>query len=182
MRQGKFARKRSWHGNIKRIALPLALILLITIGSVGGTLAYILDNTGTVENTFTPARVSCEVNENLTVKSTSNVKAYLRAMVIVNWMDSNGNILGQTPNYTATTNSGWTLEDGIYYYKSPVDPNEVTTAAPAKVTCNEAAPEAGYKLTVQVVAEAIQAEGMGDDVDSAQDAWAAAKTRPTGNG
>ena len=180
MKQGKFVNHRPRRRASRRAVLPLLLIILIFAVSVGGTLAYIIDQTTGVENTFTPAQVSCEVNGDLSITNTGNVKAYIRAMVVVNWMDGDGNVYGTAPVYTIETNSGWTLDEvtGIYYYNSPVDPDPAKIVTPATVTCGETAPE-GCVLSVEVIAEAIQAEGMG--AANAQDAWAKADDPLTGN-
>lgn len=66
MRNGKYAKKG--HGS-KALALVLALVLMVG-GVVGGTLAWLLDTTEAVENTFTPSDISIELkeSENLDLK------------------------------------------------------------------------------------------------------------------
>ena len=177
MKQGKHVNHRARCRLSRRAVLSLMLIILVLAASVG-TLAFMIARTAAVENSFTPAQVSCEVNDDLTITNTSDVEAYIRAMVVVNWMDRDGNVSGTVPVYEITTNSGWTRDTntGIYYYNSPVHPEAVDEklaeiVAPADVDCKEAAPD-GYTLTIEVIAEAIQAEGMG--AINAQDAWAKA--------
>ena len=152
----------------KTFALILAIVLLLTV-SVGGTLAYLSTKTEPVTNRFVPAYVSCEVNSDCTVKNTSNVDAYIRAAVVVNWMDASGNVYGTKPNCTVTENSGWTESSGFYYYNGAVAAGETTTTAPVTVGNPGAAPSSDYTFSVEVVAEAIQAEGMG--AQDAQNAW-----------
>lgn len=182
MNNGKFSqKKRPGFRKSLRAALPLLLIAIVIALSAGGTLAYILDNTSSVENTFTPAQVSCVVQNNGKIENTSNVKAFIRAMVIVNWMDDDGNVSASAPVYTVVAGDKWAKSDtdGFYYYTDKVAPNEVLPA-PATIDVTSTNPDGTqYKATVEIVAEAIQAEGMGDDVDTAQEAWAAAKSRPT---
>lgn len=182
MNNGKFPpKKRPGFRKSLRAALPLLLIAIVIALSAGGTLAYILDRTTEVENTFTPAQVSCQVNPNGTITNTSNIQAYIRAMVIVNWMDGSGNVSATVPNVSEAANSGWIKDGatGIYYYTGKVAAGGAITA-PATITGGTNNPDSTqYNLSIEVVAEAIQAEGMGDDVTNAQQAWLAAKYRPT---
>lgn len=181
MKQGKFEQNRPRRGVGKRAVLPLILVLLILSASVGGTLAYIIAQTGKVENSFTPGSVTCQVAENngtFTVQNTGNVPAYLRAMVVVNWVKTvNGQtyVYGTKPaasDYTITYDENkWTKVGDIYYYNDVVSPadNADTVQFVTVVATNTAQAPEGYTLTVEVIAEAIQAEGMG--ASSAQDAW-----------
>lgn len=173
MKNGRFEQKHPRRRNFRRAVLPLLLIALILSITVGGTLAYIMVQTSGVENSFTPAQVSCTVVGD-EITNTSNVKAYIRAMVIVNWMDSAGNVSAIAPAYKFTPNSGWQLDEttGIYYYNSDVAPDG-EISVPGKVQVTDKAPAEEYTLSVEIVAEAIQAEGM--NATSAQDAWAKAK-------
>ena len=180
MKHGKYEKippKRQ--KNVKSSLVLLCLVLTFCL-SVGGTLAFVLGRSNSITNLFKPAQVSCSVDDDdLSITNTGNVDAYIRAAVVVNWMDENGNISGTKPtnaDYTITYDSNaWSEDGGIYYYYSSVDPGEtvkfVTVTDTGKV--NES-----YKLVAEVVAEAIQAEGMGEDIDTAQEAWAAALTRP----
>ena len=138
--------------------------------------------TQNISNSFIPSKVSCQVldsNGQFSIKNTGNVKAYIRAMVVVNWMDGNGNVYGTPPvkgdnaDYTLVTSASWNEVDGIYYYANSVD----SQASVDFITVTGMGSTNGdYTLTVEVVAEAIQAEGMG--ASSAQNAWAAALAQP----
>lgn len=168
---------------VRKPTAPLLVLALLVLSiGVGSTLAYIIAQTDDVTNSFIPGEVKCAVNDDLSITNDSNIKVYIRAMVVVNWMDNAGNIYGIAPAYTATITDGWScdLPTGIYYYNSAVDPNSATITPPATVECNEPAPN-GYSLVIEVIAEAIQAEGLGADVDTAQEAWTAAFAR-SGNG
>ena len=161
---------------VKRIALPLALVALIVCASIGGTLAYMMDQTSAVTNEFTPVQVSCVVDGNLDVTNTSDIPVYLRAMVVANWKNDSGEIFGEAPVCAIDLNDKWTLgDDGFYYYDDVVPVRssvDGTVNGPVKqITYTTTKPEGaeGYHFTVELVAEVIQADGMG--VDSAQDAW-----------
>lgn len=171
MKRGKYERISPKGKKTKRCALPLILALLVLSIGVGSTLAYIIAQTDDVANAFIPGEVKCAVNDDLTIKNTSNVKAYIRAMVVINWMDSEGNVYGTPPVCAVTTNPGWSYDSvtGIYYYGGEVEPN-ATVPAPASISEVGANPDSSvYSLQIEVVAEAIQSEGMG--AVSAQDAW-----------
>lgn len=187
MKQSKFAKARPRRKASRRAVLPLVLIILVFTVSVGGTLAYIIDQTAAVQNSFTPAQVSCRVENDLTITNTSNVKAYIRAMVVVNWVDAQGNVYGNAPAFTATNGSGWEqdAQTGIYYYQSTVPAHDSvsttdTIPAPANITVTSANPDAKvYTLRIEVVAEAIQAEGMG--ATGPKNAWEKADDPLVGN-
>ena len=162
----------------KTIALLVALLLLLTVG-VGTTVAFLIDQTDTVVNTFTPATVSGEieesfkndVKENVAIKNIGDVNAYIRATIVVTWKNGN-DVYPKAPvagiDYTITYGSGWNRgSDGYYYYPTAVKPGASTTnlidicqSVPGKT------PE-GYHLSVEVLSSAIQAE----PAKAVTDAW-----------
>lgn len=135
--------KRRYHGSRvsktnrpKHFAGLLALVLIL-VCTVGGTVAYLVAQTDPVTNTFTPGKVSCQVEEEFNetntvktkavVKNTGNVPAYIRVAVVANTVDGD-NITGMKTlpaGWLNTTN--WTEgSDGFYYYKGVVQPGEKT--------------------------------------------------------
>ena len=172
MARGKYERVAKRRHKKKAVSLLLSIALILTL-AVGGTLAYIITTSATVENRFGAGRVSSSVNENGQVTNNGNVDAYIRAAVVVNWMDEDGNVYGIKPNYSVSVKDGWEETDGFYYYTTKVAPNGTTATAPVSVSVSDAPPSDAYSLCVEIVAEAIQAEGMG--ASSAQDAWTKAK-------
>ena len=170
--------------NIRAITLIVALVLVLGI-AVGGTVAYVYTNSDDVINEFTPGNVTCAVQEtfdgttkeDVQIKNTGNVDAYIRAVVIINWVDANGNVCAQ--NHASPTieynDTDWTLgSDGFWYYKEAIAPEALTTNLIN--TAFGVAQTDGCKLQVQVIASAIQSEGSG--ATSAQDAWG---RTPSGN-
>ena len=153
--------------NKRAVALLVSLAVLLTV-AVGVTIAFLADRTPEVENTFTPSRVACAVNEVTenqvyTVKNTGDTTAYIRAAVVVNWVNDAGQVYAQAPSFTVTPenteNTNWVLgSDGYYYYKLPV---EVGAVIEEKLTVallpESATAPAGHTLQVEVVASAIQA-------------------------
>lgn len=165
----------------KRLILTLSIVLVLSL-AVGGTLAYIAAKTDNVENQFERAYVTCQVNANdngtFDVTNTGNVDAYIRAAIVVNWMDSSGNVRGIAPASTdyklGVNHADWWHDPklGYYYYKYSVIPTGVTEDLVTSISVNDTVPS-DYELSVEVVAEAIQADGDTDNgaVPAYQDAW-----------
>ena len=172
----------------KSAALLIALVLIVTVG-VGSTLAYLIDTSSDVTNTFLPSEVSCEVYETFDGTTKSNVyiqnvkdndglsdtEAYIRAAIVVTWKDADGNVYGQKPvantDYSISVNTtDWILSttDGYYYHKSPVEPGESTSILIETCKLKDGVtPPSGYHFSVEIVAEAIQAE----PADAVEEAW-----------
>lgn len=163
----------------------LVSILALLVGIVGSSLAYLITQTGSVENTFQPSRVTCCIDENFDGSSKSNVKvtntgdtdAYIRAYIVVTWTDDDGNIVAQKPvagedySLVIPTNTGWSKgSDGFYYYASSVAPNGQTgTLIKSCSPMGENAKK--YKLTVDIIADAVQSKGDSSDGKPVEIAW-----------
>ena len=177
-------RKKQW-------SFLLSIVLLLT-AVIGGTLAYMVVKTMSVENQFQSAQVSCEVlmekadkTDVIKVQNTSNVHAYIRAAIIVNWVDRAGNVLGTAPvkaidekggDYAWLSVEGAWVQDtntGFYYYTSAVEPGEITSPLISNISVTATPPSDDYSLSIEVIAEAIQADGVTDDggTPAYQDAW-----------
>ena len=163
----------------KTVALMVSIALLLCV-SIGTTLAYLIDVTGEVENTFTPSSVTTQVVEtfdgttksNVSIKNTGNTDASIRAAVVVTWQDSAGNVYGQEPvagtDYTISINTSaqtdpvgqWELKsDGFYYWSNSVASGANTGILVTSCTMIGTAPE-GYTLCVEILGSGIQAEGI----------------------
>lgn len=179
MYQGKFTnsaasgstprrkRRLSWR---KEFVLACSVIVLL-IGFAGGSLAYLFTHTDSITNTFTPAEVDVTIQEtfnqqkkeNVKFKNAGDVPVYMRARLVINWTDANGNIVPAKPDeYSYTTSgdlpgTGWVeRNDGYYYYTSPVAAGASTTNLVDSITANTPDnPE--YYLLVDVLVETIQA-------------------------
>ncbi len=162
----------------------LVSILALLVGIVGSSLAYLITQTRSVENTFQPSKVTCRIDENFNGSVKSNVKvtntgdtdAYIRAALVFTWVDSKGNIAPNpvgSGDYTLETGSDWTLKsDGFYYYNQSVAPGEKTTNL--IVSCAPVSDKAptGYTLCVDVIADAIQSKGLSSsNTKPVVDAW-----------
>lgn len=176
MKHNKNTGRRSPMG--RAAATVLALVLILG-AAVGGTLAYLVTQTNSLTNTFEPSRVSCEIDEefdgttksNVTVQNTGDIDAYIRAKVVITWKDAAGNVYAAAPvedkDYTITYGAGWTEgSDGIWYCNSRVTATGSTPELIEECTQTGTAP-AGYALSVEILAEAIQAEPAA----AVQEAW-----------
>lgn len=157
--------------NRKTVLLLMAVVLMMVFG-VGGTIAYLLDKTDAVVNTFTPTEVKITVHEqfdntvkkDVTITNTGSVDAYIRAMVLVSWKNDKGVILPvNSADYAISwTKNGWVGEhtDGFYYYKTPVAAGGTTGTlfTECKLEDGVEAPADGFKLHVEILAQAVQAE------------------------
>jgi len=163
-----------------RLALILSIVLILIL-VVGGTISFVVANSLSVKNNFERTYVESEVNSDLSVTNLGNTEAYIRAAIVVNWMDADGNVRGIAPvagaDYELSVNTeDWYLDNttGFYYYKPIVEVNGVTGDTTdilvSDVTLKVKAPE-GYELTVEVVAEAIQATGTKNGTPAYSDAW-----------
>lgn len=159
--------------NYKKIVLLAASLLLVMCAAIGGTVAYLIDTTGEVKNTFEPAKVPPEVVEKIegnvkkevTIKNTGNVDAYIRVKVVVTWKDASGNVYKTAPvkdtDYTWTDGDNkWVKHtDGFYYYTKSVAAGESTAVlfTDCKQLSTANVPEDNF-LSVDIHAQTVQAE------------------------
>lgn len=160
--------------------LIVSLILLLTL-TVGGTLAYLMDVTGALVNSFTPTSADITVEEDFTnnvkksviVKNEGDFPVYVRATLAIYWIDSNGVIVEpDTCDHSSVVIAVPWVEQpagsGIYYYPTMLKPGDSTTNLLAQPITATVMPDGvEYRLVVEVLAEAIQAE----PVDAVKDAW-----------
>lgn len=165
----------------KRLATLLVSLLLVLGVAIGGTVAFLSTRTDSKVNTFTPSKVTCEVEETfdgavkraVTVKNTGDTTAFIRAAINVTWMkdaasydDADQTVSAKVPvkdadySITFAQNTNWIVgADGYYYYQLPVDPLDSTKELikECKLLDDASAPD-GYHLSVEIVASAIQSE------------------------
>ena len=183
MYQDAHNEKSGRHGiRMNRTAVLLIAIILLISTAVGSTVAFLAAKTEPVENSFEYANVSCKVTQNcdtdgssiVQVKNTGTISAYIRAAVVANWIDADGNIAASVPegySYDLTCSSGsWAQgNDGFFYYLLPVAPGALTEGS--LLTCTVACSEnPEYTLSVEVLAEAIQST----PASAVNEAWRAA--------
>lgn len=157
---------RSHRKYSKRYLLIASLVLLLGV-TIGGTVAYLMDSTNQVENTFIPAYVTPVIQEtvtdsakqDVTIRNDSNISAYIRARVLVSWT-KDGKVIQKPENCTASItgpDSGWIQNGDYYYYTTPVPAGGVTSELIPLATFSDP-DNTGAKLRIDILAEAIQAE------------------------
>ena len=171
--------------SVKRTALVLLAVLLVT-ATVWTTVAFLVDRSPSLDNTFVPVAVACQVREdfdptanvksNVSVQNTGDISAYVRATVVVTWVSENsGTTYGGAPkaevDYTvAFANDGWEKgSDGFYYCTTPVLPGDATPTLIRSISPVAGRAPEGYVLSVQVIASAIQSE----PAEAVESAWKA---------
>lgn len=172
---------------------PVALLALLVLlcCTVAGTVAYLVTSTDPVTNTFTPASVTTQVEEkfdgttksDVQIKNTGNIDAYIRAAVIINWADANGNV-SATPvkdgDYVIKYDSSntWKKIGDYWYYTKPVAADSLTEKALIE-SCTPVAGKApeGYDLQVTILADGIQSEPS----NAVTEAWKVVKVGTNGN-
>ena len=183
MYQGTYARNprkpRRRKVRMNKTAILLLAVILLAGAVIGTTVAYLTTNTDSITNTFEYAQVSCRVDEtfngntkeNVKITNTSNIDAYIRAKVVINWRDADGNIVASVPQgyrykFEGLPGDNWVQQGGYYYYKNPVAENEST--GNLLTTCTWERPNnPQYFLSVEIIASAIQSQ----PASAVQQAW-----------
>lgn len=166
--------KKRW--NIRRF-IPL-LILLGVILACGSVFAYMFMRTDTKGAQFIPAEVTCEVYDmtsgdqinEVTVKNTGNIPAYLRVRLVTYWDNGDGKVAPQSSPTLAVTcdETKWVRgSDNTFYYRTAVAPEDVTTDLFAEGAFIQMASDGGYRQRVDIFGEAIQA----DPTHAATSSW-----------
>ena len=149
----------------KGITLAVCLLTVLAV-SVGTTVAFISYSSDPTVTDFSVSAVDCEVKEHngyYSVINCGDTDAYVRAAIIVTWRDDSGNIYGKSQpavdsDYSIGMNlDDWFMgEDGYYYCVEPVGVGLETEPLIMGFTdISSEAPE-GYKLSLEVIAAAIQ--------------------------
>lgn len=199
-RRGRYSSGR-YRIPVRSLILLLTLVLLIGSG-IGMTVGFLSTRTEPVQNDFTYGKVSCEVLEtfgkennryikrDVRIKNTGNTSAYIRVLLVFTWKDEKGNVYVNKPQINEDyqinpdiSNDWSTYQNSIgtfsYYYKYPVAAGEETPNLidSLRQTPGVVGPENGkYALSVEIVADAVQAE----PADAVTDAWDGAKVGADG--
>lgn len=158
-------------------AIVMATVLLLAL-AIGGTVAWLSTKDTPITNTFTPSKVTCEVQEefNGTVKSDVNVKntgdidAFIRVKLVTYRTNNAGDHIGGTaalPKFEP--GKGWVKHGDYYYYTKPVEPDCAPDAKLIdRITLQSSYQDAdGGRQAIDVMAEAIQSVPG----DAVQKAW-----------
>ncbi len=162
---------RKPHKGRGRLAMMVLSIVLLLGVAIGGTIAWLSTKTTPVTNTFTPAKVTCKVEENfdentgvktkVNVTNTGNIAVYIRVKLVTYRTNDAGQHIGgkaDLPEFTLGKN--WVEYGEYYYYTLPVAPDEKPAANLSdSMTLTGSYEDAdGGKQALDVMAEAIQSE------------------------
>ena len=158
----------------KKPAILLISIVLLLCAVIGGTIALLMDTTNEVVNTFTPAEVEVNIEENFAdnvkedvyIYNSGDVPVYIRVRLVENWK-IDGQIVPKPVDPAIVWGAeGWFEVNGIYYYEDPVASSDKTTNLIDQVTVT-LPDNYNYSYHLDILAEAIQA----DPADAVKDAW-----------
>lgn len=169
-----YSRQKTSSRRYRRSSKPFFLLVALAVvlcAMVGTTVAYLVTDTDPITNIFTPTKVTTEITENfdekvknnVKVKNTGDVDAYIRAAVVVTWQNDAGEVYPTAPvegtDYTVTwTMDGWKKIGDYYYYKEVVKPGDSTGVLLTDCKPVEGKAPDGYHLSVEILASAIQAK------------------------
>lgn len=170
LQRGRSRRKR----RSNRVGIMLLSYLLVIGMVVGGSIAFLTDQSDPLKNTFNPSYVDCDVTEsfngetksNVNVTNTGDTDAYIRVKLVTYRVNDEGQHIGGTAEIPAfTPGTGWVKNGDSYYYTKPVAPGkQPETYLISSITLTGSYDDAdGGKQVIEVMAEAIQANGVADD-------------------
>lgn len=152
----------------KLISYILIAFLLVTV--CGTVMAYMFKKTEYMENRFTPAQVTCEVEEtfnsdtsqktSIKVQNTGNIDVYIRVRFVTYWINEASEIVAEPsvmPDISYDNENWIKGSNDTYYYKIPVNPKSLTDELLTDPIILEKTSD-GYLQVVEVFAEAIQSE------------------------
>ena len=161
----------------KSLTLIISLVALCAV-AVGGTLAWLFDSSGKLENKFYVPDAEIEIKEefdgnvkrDVGVKNTGKTKVYVRVMLVETWQKE-GQIVAKPKDaeviYDFSSSNDWEKreDDGYYYYIRPLDVGDTTPNLLDSARCT--VPEGEALLKLEVVAQAIQSI----PTDAVEEAW-----------
>ena len=153
-------------------------VCILACAAISGSLAWLISAPGPVVNEFIPGEVTIQVDEtfddehttkqNVSIKNTGNVPAYIRVALVPAWVDDEGNIAAKPASLKLNDDcniawgkdgSGYEADwfigsDGFYYCKTVIEPGAST---PILIkSCTVKGEEHEYDFELQVIASAVQ--------------------------
>ena len=166
----------------KRSVKPFLIafcVCILACAAVSGSLAWLTSTPGPVVNEFIPGEVTIQVDEtfddehttkqNVSIKNTGNVPAYIRVALVPAWVDDEGNIAAKPASLEQLDNdcniawgedgngyeADWFIgADGFYYCKTFINPGKSTPILIKSCTVKDGEHE--YDFELQVIASAVQ--------------------------
>lgn len=172
--------------NRSAFVVCLILVMILVLSTVGMTIAWFIDSTDSIVNTFVPGKVAFNIEENFSngddvkedvkFKNAGNIDAYIRVALVPIWRDAEGKGTALTADGTYLIdwpddfNSNWFRgDDGYYYCKTPIEPGEYSSVLidECKVVSGLSEEYSGKTFEMQVITSATQAE----DTAAAEEVW-----------
>ena len=139
--KGRSRKKERSHNKTERKRFLLAMMAAVLLGAsaTGTSLAYLVAGTNEITNRFEGAAVKGNVEEefdkhvkeNVKVENKGSTDAYVRVVLVPNWVNQKGEVHKEAPelNHDYQLNisggNGWILgRDGFYYYTRKVAPGK----------------------------------------------------------
>ena len=154
-------------------------VCILACAAISGSLAWLISAPGPVVNEFIPGEVTIQVDEtfddehttkqNVSIKNTGNVPAYIRVALVPAWVDDEGNIAAKPASLEQLDNdcniawgedgngyeNDWFIgADGFYYCKTVINPGEYTPILIKSCTVKDG--EHKYDFELQIIASAVQ--------------------------
>ena len=163
----------------KRSVKPFLIafcVCILACAAISGSLAWLISAPGPVVNEFIPGEVTIQVDEtfngttkqNVRIKNTGNVPAYIRVALVPAWVDDEGNIAAKPASLELNDDcditwgkdgNGYEADwfkgsDGFYYCKTFINPGDYTPILIKSCTVIDGEHE--YDFELQVIASAVQ--------------------------
>lgn len=111
-------------------------------------------------NVIITDEISEGTKQNVVITNTGNVEAYLRAVIVANWQDNDGNIVAawdfEPTDFEGLASEGWLLkDDGYYYTTSTVAAGENAPALFSTYTPPSTPPVDGAHLVMDIAVQAV---------------------------
>ena len=160
----------------KSLTLIISLVALCAV-AVGGTLAWLFDSSGKLENKFYVPDAEIDIEEkfdgsektDVGVTNIGKTEVYVRVMLVETWRNSGDQVVakpeGAVVNYEFGSDDWVKGSDGYYYYTKPLDVGDTTPNLIDRATCT--VPEGAALMDLEVVAQAIQSI----PTDAVEEAW-----------
>lgn len=151
-------------------------VCILACAAVSGSLAWLISTPEPVVNEFTPGEVTIQVDEtfngttkqNVRIKNTGNVPAYIRVALVPAWVDDEGNIAAKPASLELNDDCNitwgkvgngyeddWFIgSDGFYYCKTVIEPDGSTPILIKSCTVKDG--EHKYDFELQIIASAVQ--------------------------
>lgn len=164
----------------KRAIILIVSTLLLVLGAVSTSLAILVANTETINNIFSPPVVRITLRDYDEITNIGTIPVYVRSLAVVNWASTEDEhtILAEKPKVgedlaiTFITEDWFMADDGFYYYKKELQPEDHIALMVEAVQLTE---KLGYEMELTILSSSIQASEEAINV-----AWPAVRINEDG--